>query len=102
MSYTGVTGRYTGYRELHKVTERYTGTGRYRYRRQALQELQGLHGGIQELLSLPQAVGAALLWSFEQTSGSAWTPEVLAAWTSVYDIVTSVMMKGIHAGVAGK
>lgn len=38
-------------------------------------------------------VGAALLWTLEQGLGSAWTPEVKAAWSGAYALLADVMRK---------
>ena len=38
------------------------------------------------------SVGAALLWTLEQGLGPAWTPELAAAWTSAYSLLSSVMI----------
>jgi hemoglobin-like flavoprotein len=37
------------------------------------------------------SVGAALLWTLEQGLGTAWTPEVKAAWTDTYVLLSTVM-----------
>jgi hemoglobin-like flavoprotein len=37
------------------------------------------------------SVGAALLWTLEQGLGRAWTPEVAAAWTEVYGMLSGIM-----------
>jgi len=37
-------------------------------------------------------VGAALLWALEQSLGDAWTPDVAAAWTAVYDTLSRCMI----------
>lgn len=37
------------------------------------------------------SVGAALLWTLEQGLGTAWTPEVKAAWTDTYVLLSNVM-----------
>ena len=37
-------------------------------------------------------VGAALLYTLEKGLGSAWTPELAAAWTAAYDTLSSTMM----------
>jgi hemoglobin-like flavoprotein len=39
-------------------------------------------------------VGAALLWTLEQGLGSAFTPEVRAAWTETYATLAAVMQRG--------
>lgn len=36
-------------------------------------------------------VGIALLWTLEQGLGTAFTPEVKAAWTEVYTVLASTM-----------
>jgi len=40
-----------------------------------------------------ESVGAALLWTLEQGLGSAWTPEIKAAWSSEYSLVGGAMRK---------
>ena len=37
-------------------------------------------------------VGAALLWTLEKGLGEAWTPDVAAAWTAAYDVLSSYMI----------
>ena len=37
------------------------------------------------------SVGAAVLWTLEQGLGHAWTPEVAAAWTEVYRLLSGIM-----------
>jgi nitric oxide dioxygenase len=38
------------------------------------------------------SVGAALLWTLEQGLGAAFTPEVKAAWTEAYTVLSGVML----------
>jgi hemoglobin-like flavoprotein len=38
------------------------------------------------------SVGAALLWALETGLGAAYTPEVAAAWTSAYQLLSGVMV----------
>lgn len=38
-------------------------------------------------------VGAALLWTLEQGLGDAFTPEVKAAWTEAYTLLSTVMIR---------
>lgn len=45
-------------------------------------------------------VGAALLWTLEQGLGAAYTAEVAAGWTAVYELVSSVM-RAAAADAAG-
>jgi hemoglobin-like flavoprotein len=50
---------------------------------------------------LPQhydTVGAALLLTLEQGLGAAFTPEVKAAWTTVYGVLASTMKEAAYAG----
>jgi nitric oxide dioxygenase len=37
-------------------------------------------------------VGAALLWTLEKGLGEAWTPEVAAAWTAAYGMLSGYMI----------
>jgi len=39
-------------------------------------------------------VGAALLWTLEQGLGSAFTPEVKAAWSEAYRTLAGAMQEG--------
>ena len=41
-----------------------------------------------------QSVGAALLWTLEKGLGDAFTPDVKAAWTAVYQILSATMIEG--------
>jgi len=36
-------------------------------------------------------VGKTLLWTLKQGLGDAWTPEVAAAWTDLYALLSSIM-----------
>jgi hemoglobin-like flavoprotein len=47
-----------------------------------------------------ESVGAALLWTLETGLGEAFTPEVRAAWTRVYGLLSSTMKMGRCAGHA--
>jgi hemoglobin-like flavoprotein len=38
-------------------------------------------------------VGAALLWTLEQGLGEAYTPDVAAAWTSAYGLLSDLMQE---------
>jgi hemoglobin-like flavoprotein len=44
--------------------------------------------------------GAALLWTLERVLGAAFTPDVRHAWTSVYDVLITVMQEGSEVDVA--
>jgi hemoglobin-like flavoprotein len=45
-------------------------------------------------------VGAALLWTLEQGLGPAFTPEVKAAWTAVYELLAATMLEGAKSAAA--
>lgn len=51
-----------------------------------------------ELYHIPDAsydpVGQALLWTLEQGLGQAFTPDVRASWTRLYEIVSTTMRMG--------
>ena len=44
-----------------------------------------------------QPVGEALLWTLEQGLGDAFTPEVQAAWTKAYGILSEAMVASAYA-----
>jgi nitric oxide dioxygenase len=37
-------------------------------------------------------VGAALLWTLQRGLGSEWTPEIAAAWTEAYTVLSGFMI----------
>ena len=39
-------------------------------------------------------VGSALLWTLEQTLGDKFTPQILRAWTTAYELLADVMQFG--------
>ncbi len=41
-------------------------------------------------------VGATLLWTLEKGLGEAWTPELAAAWTDAYGVLSSYMISGAY------
>ena len=43
-----------------------------------------------------ETVGAALLWTLEKGLGSAFTPDVKDAWTTVYGLLASTMKNAAH------
>ncbi|QRG06523.1 hemin receptor [Xanthobacter dioxanivorans] len=47
-------------------------------------------------------VGAALLWTLEQGLGADFTPEVKAAWTEAYGLLSSVMISAAEARIAAE
>ena len=44
-----------------------------------------------------ETVGGALLWTLERGLGSAFTPAVRAAWTTVYTVLATTMKAGAQA-----
>jgi nitric oxide dioxygenase len=46
-------------------------------------------------------VGAALLWTLEKGLGSAWTPELAAAWTAAYTTLSGFMIGEAYGRGAG-
>jgi hemoglobin-like flavoprotein len=65
----------------------------------ALERLGARHAGYGVQPSHYATVGAALLWTLEQGLGSAFTPDVRAAWTVLYTLVADVM-QGAQAEAA--
>jgi hemoglobin-like flavoprotein len=57
----------------------------------ALAELGRRHAQYGVASGQYDTVGAAFLWTLEQGLGSAWTPQVKAAWSDAYAIVAGVM-----------
>jgi hemoglobin-like flavoprotein len=45
-------------------------------------------------------VGGALLWTLERGLGAAFTPEVKAAWTTVYELLAATMQEGAKSAAA--
>ncbi|MBO0930857.1 globin family protein [Fibrella aquatilis] len=52
-----------------------------------------MHYGVQEHHYV--VVGQALLWTLEQGLGSAWTPEVQAAWQACYTLLSDTMLNAV-------
>ncbi|GAA4451268.1 hypothetical protein GCM10023189_13080 [Nibrella saemangeumensis] len=45
-------------------------------------------------------VGQSLLWTLEQALGTAWTPEVKAAWTACYTLLADTMIAATRPAAA--
>jgi nitric oxide dioxygenase len=46
-------------------------------------------------------VGAALLWTLEQGLGEQWTPELAAAWTEAYKVLSNFMIVEAYGSTRG-
>jgi len=53
--------------------------------------LAKLHASYGVIAKHYEPMGAALLWTLEQSLGTEFTPEVKAAWTETYMILAGVM-----------
>jgi hemoglobin-like flavoprotein len=69
--------------------------------RPSLESLGRLHVRYGVEASHYDTVGAALLWTLEQGLGEAWTDEVEAAWTELYDEVAGTMKAAAYATARG-
>ncbi|MEV4560623.1 globin family protein [Kitasatospora sp. NPDC049285] len=66
--------------------------------------LQGLgrrHAGYGALPDHFPAVGGSLLATLAHYAGDSWTPEVEAAWTALYGVITEVMSGSLTEAAAG-
>jgi hemoglobin-like flavoprotein len=63
----------------------------------AVQDLGRKHAGYGVKEADYGTVGSAFLWTLERGLGSAYTPEVAAAWTAVYGVLSTTMMSGVKA-----
>jgi hemoglobin-like flavoprotein len=63
----------------------------------AVKDLGRKHAGYGVKESSFQTVGAALLWTLDKGLGPAFTPEVKAAWTEVYGILSATMIEGMRS-----
>ena len=66
----------------------------------AIKDLGRRHAGYGVLDAHYVTVGGALLWTLEQGLGAEFTPDVKAAWTTVYTLLATTMQSGAHAGAA--
>ena len=44
------------------------------------------------------SVGAALVWTLAQGLGDSFTPEVRAAWTGAYELLSAIMIEAAYPG----
>jgi hemoglobin-like flavoprotein len=63
----------------------------------AVQDLGRKHAGYGVKEADYVTVGSAFLWTLERGLGPAYTPEVAAAWTAVYGVLSTTMMSGAKA-----
>jgi len=66
----------------------------------AVQELGRRHAGYGVEDRHYETVGKALLWTLEKGLGSAFTPEVRAAWAAVYGILATTMKEASREAFA--
>ena len=63
----------------------------------AVKNLGRRHAGYGVTDAHYETVGGALLWTLEKGLGSAFTPDVKAAWTTVYTVLATTMKAGAAA-----
>ncbi len=63
----------------------------------AIQALGARHTGYGVKAEHYDTVGAALLWTLEQGLQDAFTPEVKAAWTTVYGLLATTALEGARS-----
>ena len=63
----------------------------------AVQNLGRRHAGYGVTDAHYETVGGALLWTLEKGLGSAFTPDVKSAWTTVYTVLATTMKAGAAA-----
>ena len=63
----------------------------------AVKELGRRHAGYGVTAAHYGTVAGALLWTLEQGLGTAFTPEVKSAWTTVYGVLATTMQSGARA-----
>ena len=63
----------------------------------AVQSLGKRHAGYGVTDAHYETVGGALLWTLERGLGSAFTPAVQGAWTTVYTVLATTMKAGAQA-----
>ena len=66
----------------------------------AVQQLGARHGAYGVQPAHYATVGTALLWTLEQGLGPAFTPEVRAAWTTVYTTLAEIMQQAAELPAA--
>jgi hemoglobin-like flavoprotein len=63
----------------------------------AVKELGRRHAGYGVTDAHYDTVAGALLWTLAKGLGSAFTPDVKAAWTTVYTVLATTMKAGAEA-----
>ncbi|MBS7790401.1 hypothetical protein KTR66_10355 [Roseococcus sp. SDR] len=64
----------------------------------AAQDMARRHVGYGVTRAHYASVGAALLWTLGQGLGASFTPEVEAAWTAAYDLLSAIMIEAAYPG----
>ncbi len=60
------------------------------------QDMARRHVGYGVIRAHYASVGAALLWTLHQGLGDAFTPEVHAAWTAAYALLSAIMIEAAY------
>jgi hemoglobin-like flavoprotein len=66
----------------------------------AVEDLGGRHARYGVKDAHYDSVGAALLWTLEQSLGTAWNAESKAAWTEVYGLLSGIMRRAQREAMA--
>jgi hemoglobin-like flavoprotein len=64
----------------------------------AAQDMARRHVGYGVTRAHYASVGAALLWTLGQGLGDRFTPEVEAAWTAAYELLSAIMIEAAYPG----
>ena len=92
----------TGQRQklMHMLTAAVKGLDHLDHLVPVLEDLGRRHATYGVLDAHYETVGAALLWTLQMGLGAAFTPEVKAAWTTVYGLVASTMQSAAREALA--
>jgi hemoglobin-like flavoprotein len=92
----------TGQRQklMHMLTAAVKGLDHLDHLVPVLEDLGRRHATYGVLEAHYETVGAALLWTLQMGLGAAFTPEVKAAWTTVYGLVASTMQSAAREALA--
>jgi nitric oxide dioxygenase len=92
----------TGQRQklMHMLTAAVKGLDHLDHLVPVLEDLGRRHATYGVVEAHYETVGAALLWTLEMGLGAAFTPEVKAAWTTVYGLLASTMQSAAREALA--